>query len=126
MINWLQMCTHPDLATISSHLLSYMHCLSPDHLEAVKHVRKYILSTVLLGLDFSSQPNSSLETYIHFPLSDDDPGSTNITPSFNSFCDVNWGTQDASKSSATNICSASIEESHSICGFIIFFMIYTC
>jgi hypothetical protein len=57
MINWLQMCTRPDLATIFSLLSSYMHCPSPGHLEAVKHVGKYILSNMDLGLHFSPQPN---------------------------------------------------------------------
>jgi hypothetical protein len=35
MINWLQMCNHPDLATILLHLESYMHQPSPGHLEAI-------------------------------------------------------------------------------------------
>jgi hypothetical protein len=42
MINWLQMCTCPDLATIFSLLSTYMHNPSPSHLDAVKHVGKYI------------------------------------------------------------------------------------
>ncbi len=36
MINWLQMCTCPDLATIFSLLATHMHKPSPGHLEAVK------------------------------------------------------------------------------------------
>ncbi len=120
MINWLQMCTRPDLATIFSLLSSYMHCPSPGHLEAVKHVGKYILSTMDLGLQFTSKPNSSLESFIHFPLSDGDPLDPSTTPSFNSFCDANWGPQDASKPSATNLREVSILESRSICGHIFF------
>ncbi len=52
MINWLQMCTHPDLATVFSLLVSNMHNLSPGHIEAVKYVGRYILSTMDLGLQF--------------------------------------------------------------------------
>ncbi len=77
MINWLQMCTHPDLATTFSLLSSYMHHPSPGHLEAVKHVGKY---TMDLGLQFISKPNSSLESYVHFPLSDDNPLSPLYLP----------------------------------------------
>ncbi len=57
MINWLQMCTRPDLATIFSLLSTHIHKPSPGHTEAVKHVGKYILSTMDLGLQFSSKPN---------------------------------------------------------------------
>jgi hypothetical protein len=110
--------TRPDLATIFSLLSSYMHHPSPGHLEAVKHVGKYILSTMDLGLHFMSKPNSSLESYVHFPLSDDDPLSPSVSPNFNSFCDANWGPQDASKPSATDIHEVSIKESRSICGHI--------
>jgi hypothetical protein len=85
MLNWLQMCTRPDLATIFSLLVSYMHCPSPGHIDAVKHVGKYILSIMEMGLHFSSKPNSTLESYIHFSLSDDDSLSLSTSPSLNSF-----------------------------------------
>jgi hypothetical protein len=120
MINWLQMCTHPDLATIFSLLSTYMHKPSPGHIEAVKRVGKYILPTMDLGLQFSSRPNSSLESYIHFPLSDDDPNNSSLPPTLNSFCDANWGPQDASKPSPTNTRAVSIKESRSICGHLFF------
>jgi hypothetical protein len=103
MVNWLQMCTRPDLATIFSLLASYMHCPSPGHQEAVKYVGKYILSTMDLGLHFTSKPNPTLESYIHFPLSDDDTVCPSKSPNFSSFCDANWDPQDASKQSATNL-----------------------
>jgi hypothetical protein len=85
IINWLQMFTRPDLATIFSLLSTYMHNPSPGYLDAVKHVGKYILSTMDLGLQFSSKTNSTLESYIHFPLSDDDPTAPSSTPSLNTF-----------------------------------------
>ena len=36
MINWLQMCTRPDLATVFSLLASHMYKPSPSHIEAAK------------------------------------------------------------------------------------------
>jgi hypothetical protein len=47
MINWLQMCACPDLATTFSLLYMHMHKPSPGHVEAVKHAGKYILSTMI-------------------------------------------------------------------------------
>jgi len=58
VINWLQMCTHPDLATIFSLLATHMHHPSPGHIESIKYVGCYILSTMDLGLHFTSMPNS--------------------------------------------------------------------
>jgi hypothetical protein len=62
MINWLQMCTRPDLATIFTLLASLMYSPSPGHLDAVKHLGRYIFSNMELGLQFTSSPNSSLES----------------------------------------------------------------
>jgi hypothetical protein len=59
-----------------------------------------------------------LESYIHFPLSDDDPNNSSSPPNLNSFCDANWGPQDASQPSSTNTRAVSIEESRSICGHL--------
>jgi hypothetical protein len=74
-----------------------------------KYVGKYILSTMDLGLQFSSKPNSSLESYIHFPLSDIDPMSPSTSPSLTTFCDANWGPQDASQPSPFNLRNVSID-----------------
>jgi hypothetical protein len=49
MINWLQMCTRPDLATVFSLLATHMHKPSPGHIEAAKYIGRYILSTMELG-----------------------------------------------------------------------------
>jgi hypothetical protein len=121
MINWLQMCTRPDLATIFSLLATHMHSPSPGHIEAVKYVGRYIHSTTELGLHFTSSPNSTLESYIHFPLStDDNINSSNNLHNINTFCDANWGPQDASKPSLTNSRLVTIDETRSICGHIFF------
>jgi hypothetical protein len=105
MINWLQMCTRPDFATIFTLLATHMHSPSPGHIDAVKYLGRYILSTMELGLLFTSSPNSSLESYINFPLSKDtNCQSTNNMGHINTFCDANWGPQDAFIPSAQDKC----------------------
>jgi hypothetical protein len=54
MLNCLQQCTHPDLATVFSLLATHMHCPSPGHLDAARYVGCYILSTMDFGLVFST------------------------------------------------------------------------
>jgi len=119
MLNWLQQCTRPDLATIFSLLATHMHCPSPGHLEAAKYVGRYILSTLDLGLVFSTRSTSSLDMFIHFPPMDSSLTSHN--PTFTAFCDANWGPQDASHLSPTNIRPVSIHKFESICGHIFFY-----
>jgi hypothetical protein len=85
-----------------------MHSPSPGHIEVVKHLGRYIFSTMELGLQFTSLPNSSLESYIHFPLSND--GSCSSDNNLTTFCDANWGPQDASRPSPCNTRLVSIDE----------------
>jgi len=96
-----------------------MHCPSPGHLEAAKYVGRYILSTLDFGLLFSTRAASSLETFIHFPLPDKSNLSTD--PMITTFCDANWGPQDASHPSPHNVRLVSIHESKSICGHLFFY-----
>jgi hypothetical protein len=111
MINWLQQCIRPDLATIFSLLASHMHCPSLSHLEAAKYIGCYIHSTLDLGLLFSIRATSVLETFIHFPL----PDTSNLSTSFmiTIFCDTNWGPQDASHPSPHTNPPVSVHESKS-------------
>jgi hypothetical protein len=73
-----------------------------------------------LGLQFTSSPNASLESYIHFPLSNDSKCSSYNNLNNLNICDANWGPQDASIPSSTNTRLVSINESRSICGHIFF------
>jgi hypothetical protein len=57
-----------------------------------------------------------LESYIYFPISD-----AGDRLKLSSFCDANWGPQDASHPSPSNLRLVSIDESKSICGHIFFF-----
>jgi hypothetical protein len=60
MINWLQQCTRPDIATTYPLLASYMPCPSPGHLDAACYLGRYILYTMDLGLHFSCDNKASL------------------------------------------------------------------
>jgi hypothetical protein len=67
-------------------------------------------------LVFSSTSTAFLESYIYFPISD-----AGDRLKLSSFCDANWGPQDASHPSPSNLRLVSIDESKSICGHIFFF-----
>ena len=84
---WLATSTRPDLATITNMLSKYTQCATKAHLDACKHVGRYLKGTKYLGISFTSRRSSRLEAFVKFPL---DP--TKITP----FTDANWGPQDQS------------------------------
>jgi hypothetical protein len=96
-----------------------MHYPSPGHLDAARYFGHYILSKMNLGLVFSTDATHSLESYIYFPLSDDDDCTTH--PSLSTFCDANWGPQDASHLVPSHPRLVSIDESRSICGHLFFY-----
>ncbi len=85
-LNWLAHTTRPDLATVVSLLAQHQANPAPGHLEAALHVIKYVAQTKTLGIYFSSDRRSTLESFLHFPL------SSSIIP----MADANWGPQDAS------------------------------
>jgi len=122
MINWLTMGTRPDLSTVFSLLASHTSSPSPGHLDAVKHLGRYIKSTADLGLVFSSRRNTTLESFFHFPTNNvDDLASGGTAPSLVAFCDANWGPQDASLPSTNNpsLRLISPHETRSICGHVL-------
>jgi len=122
MLNWLCQGTRPDIATITSLLASFTSCPSPGHLDAIKHIGRYLKSTSDLGLVFSSSSNPILEAFLHFPLNDDiiTPDGF-LSPHCTGFCDANWGPQDASvpKTDAPSR-SVSSHETKSVCGHVLF------
>jgi hypothetical protein len=121
MMNWLTMGTRPDISTIVSLLASHTSLPSPGHLDAVKYLGRYLKSTADLGLLFSSRRNTTFEGYIYFPLSEtDDLPSGGTAPRLTSFCDANWGPQDASLPNPLGpLRQVSIDESRSICGHLL-------
>jgi len=87
-LNWLAHTTHPDLSMVVSLLAQHQSTPSQGHLDVALHVIKYIAQTKTLGIYFSSCKQSTLESFLHFPLSS----------SLLSMADANWGPQDASVS----------------------------
>ena len=110
-LNWLSISTRPDLATIFGLLSSKANKPTPAHLDSIRHVGRYLKSTIHLGIQFSSIGNSTLDGFVHFPIDPNEPLA---------FADSNWGPQDASRPSPKNMRPVSIDETKSICGHIIF------
>jgi Reverse transcriptase (RNA-dependent DNA polymerase). len=86
-LNWISTQTQPDIATITNILAQYQSCPSPGHINAAKHVLRYLKGTQDLGISFNSKPNTSLESFVKFPIAPN---------KINPFSDANWGPQDAS------------------------------
>jgi hypothetical protein len=89
--NWLAHTTRPDFSTVVSLLAQHQSNPSPGHYEAAKakYVVHYLANTRDLGIKFTSVKQSSLESFLHFPVPK--------TVLFMS--DANWSPQDASVSS---------------------------
>jgi hypothetical protein len=85
-LNWLAHTTRPDLSTVVSLLAQHQNTPSSGHLEAAKHVVKYLAGTKTLGISFTSKRRPVLESFLHFPL------PSKVV----SMTDANWGPQDAS------------------------------
>ncbi len=90
-LNWLAHTTRPDLSTIVSLLAQHQSNPSTGHLEAAKHVVKYLAGTKTLGICFTSKRRPILESFLHFPLQHQ----------VLSMSDANWGPQDASLTKST-------------------------
>jgi hypothetical protein len=116
MLNWLSISTRPDLTTVHSLLASATDSPSQAHLDALRHVGRYIKATSDYGISFSSRSNTALEAFIQFPLDDND----NTTPCPTAFADSNWGPQDASSPSPLNLRQISMAETRLICGHLVF------
>jgi hypothetical protein len=84
-LNWLAHTTCPDLSTVVSLLAQHQNLPSPGHYDVALYVVKYLASTKNLGIYFTSSKRSTMELFLHFPLS----------PQVLSMADANWGPQDA-------------------------------
>lgn len=116
MLNWLSISTRPDLTTVHSLLASATECPSQAHLDALRHVGRYIKATIDYGISFSSCSNPDLEGFIQFPLDDTDASKPKPT----AFTDANWGPQDASVPPSSDPRPISLDETRSICGHLVF------
>ena len=66
-------------------LAEYQNNPSPGHVYAAEYVIRYLAGTKQSGLSFSTNQQTDIQTYIHFPIN-----------KLISFTDSNWGPQDAS------------------------------
>jgi Reverse transcriptase (RNA-dependent DNA polymerase). len=112
-LNWISTQTRPDVATITNIIAQYQSDPSPGHLDAAKHVLRYLKGTKDLGISFSSNRNTPLESFVKFPI---DPNQ--IHP----FSDANWGPQDAScPKPGDPPQELNLFKSRSISGFLLWF-----
>ena len=99
MLNWLSISTCLDLTTAHSLLAIATAAPTQGHLNAIHYISRYIKATADYGISFSSSSNNNLESFITFPLPDDNSPTSIPT----AFTDANWGPQDASDPSPKNI-----------------------
>jgi hypothetical protein len=90
-LNWLAHTTRPDISTVVSLLAQHQATPSQGHLDAARYVVKYLSHTRTLGISFTSSGRTTLESFIHFPLS----------PHVLAMSDANWGPQDATVTKST-------------------------
>ena len=108
--NWIAMATRPDIATITNILSHYLHTAAPGHVTAAKHVLRYLIGTIDLGIEFSPLPNPTADAFVKFPL--DSHKTTSLT-------DANWGPQDQSLPHPTDNEQIDLFKSRSLSGFLI-------
>ena len=66
--NWLAMATRPDIATITHLLSHHWHATLPGHIAAAKHVLRYLIGSIDLGIEFSPLSSSKADAFVNFPL----------------------------------------------------------
>jgi hypothetical protein len=84
---WLAHTTRPDLSTVVSLLAQHQANPSSGNYEAAHYVVKYLVSTKHLGIYFTIQRQSILESFLHFPLRN----------RVLAMLDVNWCPRDATQ-----------------------------
>ena len=106
-LNWLSQGTRPDLSTITSMLAKYQNSPTATHVEAAKYAIRYAKQTHNLGIQFNSNYQPNIQSYIKFPL---DP--------LTSTTEANWGPQDLSSTPSDH--RLPLFKSRLISGHIIF------
>ena len=112
-LNWLAISTRPDIATITNILSKYTSNPTQQHIDHAKYVIKYLIGSKDLGITFSSRHNSTLESFVKFPINN---------PTVSSLCDANWGPQDASVPKTQPTQQLELFKTRSISGFLTWFM----
>jgi hypothetical protein len=65
---WIAHTTRPDISMIVSLLAQHQSHPSPGHYDAALYVAHYLATTRNLGIYFTSNWSTSLESFLHFPL----------------------------------------------------------
>ena len=92
-LTWLTISTRPDIAVAHKLLSRHMSNPSPEHMEAGKHVLRYIRGTSDRGLCFVERSDDSqLHGFVAWPHNVSPPDHDQTCD----FTDSNWGPQDAS------------------------------
>ena len=108
--NWITMGTRPDIATIANILSHHLHYALPGHVAAAKHVLRYLIGAIDLGIEFSLLPNPTADAFVKFPL--DKHKAVSLT-------DANWGTQDQSHLDPLHNEQLELFKSRSLSGYLI-------
>jgi hypothetical protein len=114
-ITWLFTSTRPDLGVSMKLLSTHTHRPGPGHMEAGKHVLRYLKSSSESGLLYRSiglpTGTSELNGVVSYPFWDHkDPIG---------FCDSNWGPQDASYPTGKAEDTPNVEVARSLQGALI-------
>jgi hypothetical protein len=99
-INWLAVCTRPDVSPALTFLASYSTAPHIQHYKAALHVVKYLISTADYGISFHSNAGHTTQAYNHFPAHHDREAYTDAIPPspaecsrLTGFTDACWGGQ---------------------------------
>jgi hypothetical protein len=114
-ITWLFTSTRPDLGVSMKLLSTHTHRPGPGHMEAGKHVLRYLKGSTKRGLLYRSvglpAGTSELNGVVSYPFCDHkDPIG---------FCDSNWGPQDASHPTGEANDTLNVEEARCLQGALI-------
>jgi hypothetical protein len=109
-LQWLSSGTRPDIAVITNILAKYQNKPSPGHLDSAKHVIKYLKGTQDLGISFHSDVDTTLSSFLHFPLQSFKLAGVS---------DANWGPQDQSINNIPHKQKLSLFKTRSISGHLL-------
>ena len=99
-VNWLAICTCPDIASALKCLASYINAPHQQHYKSSIHTLKYLTSANEYEISFHSKSSSMIQAFNNFPHHHDKEAYTKVTALSTSechqliaFCDACWGGQ---------------------------------
>jgi hypothetical protein len=112
-LTWLHISTRPDIGVAHKLLCAHLQRPSSGHMTAAKHILRYLKGSSSRGIRFTSKGHhGKLTGYYDYPIASNDKTS--------SYCDANWGPQDASQPNDSNKDDlVTIDECRSLSGVII-------